>query len=101
MTLIQNLISETYSEDKVIQRMCIFEIVRDYIYQINNAITPEITLACKEWYCVSKHKLLKVIYEELWYRTELCFIPFTFDMTYLPNHLQNWGLAKKNDIILF
>ncbi len=95
MTLIKNLISETYSEDKFIQRIRVFETVRDYTYQINDANTPEKLLTCKEWYCVSKHRLLKAIYEELWYRAELCFIPFTFDMTYLPNHLKDWWLAKK------
>jgi hypothetical protein len=48
MTLIKNLISETYSEDKFIQRIRVFETVRDYTYQINDANTPEKLLTCKE-----------------------------------------------------
>jgi hypothetical protein len=65
MTGIQDLISETYTEDKYLQRIRMFEVVRDYIYQINDANTPEKILSCKEGYCVSKHRLLKVIYKEL------------------------------------
>ena len=93
--LIQQFISEHTSQDKVRERINIFKTVRDFTYQINWATTPEKLLTCKEWYCVSKHRLLKTIYENLWYRAELCFLPFTFDMAYLPENIKDWWLATK------
>ena len=93
--LIQQFISDHTSEDKVAERINIFETVRDFTYQINGATTPEKLLACKEGYCASKHRLLKAVYEKLWYHAELCFVPFTFDMAYLPENLKGRWLATK------
>jgi len=93
--IIQQFISEYTLQDKVKERINIFKTVRDFTYQINWETTPEKLLTCKEWYCASKHRLLKAIYEKLWYRAELCFLPFTFDMAYLPENLKDWWLATK------
>jgi hypothetical protein len=38
---------------------------------------------------------LKIVYDKLWYETKLCFIPFSFDMVYLPDSLKNWWYANK------
>lgn len=92
---IESFISQHKSEDKISERISIFETVRDFLYQINWASTPEKLLETKEWYCASKHKLLKEVYDRLWYQTQLCFIPFSFDMIYLPDDLKDWWYANK------
>lgn len=92
---IENFILEHKNSDKIAERISIFETVRDFLYQINWASTPEHLLKIKEWYCTSKHRLLKEVYDRLWYQTQLCFIPFSFDMIYLPSELKNWWYANK------
>lgn len=94
-SIIERFIIQHKSEDKIAERLSIFESVRDFLYQINWANTPEKLLEIKEWYCVSKHRLLQAIYNRLWYETKLCFIPFSFDMVYLPDSLKNWWYANK------
>ena len=83
------------NSDKIIERISVFESVRDLLYQINWANTPDKLLKIKEWYCASKHRLLQSIYNRLWYETKLCFIPFSFDMVYLPDFLKDWWYANK------
>lgn len=91
------------NSDKIIERISVFESVRDFLYQINWANTPEKLLAntpeklleIKEWYCASKHRLLQSVYNRLWYETKLYFIPFSFDMVYLPGFLKDWWYANK------
>ena len=92
---IESFINQHKSEDKITERIAIFELVRDFLYQINWANTPEKLLEIKEWYCASKHRLLQTIYNKLWYETKLCFIPFSFDMVYLPDFLKDWWYANK------
>jgi hypothetical protein len=65
------------------------------LYQINWANTTEKLLKMKEWYCVSKHRLLQAVYSRLWYETKLCFISFSFNMVYLPDFLKDWWYANK------
>lgn len=88
-------IAQHKSEDKIAERIAIFESVRDFLYQINWANTPKKLLELKEWYCASKHRLLQTVYNKLWYETKLCFIPFSFDMVYLPDSLKDWWYANK------
>lgn len=92
---IESFINQYKSEDKISERIGIFESVRDFLYQINWANTPKKLFEIKEWYCASKHRLLESIYNKLWYETKLCFIPFSFDMIYLPDSLKNWWYANK------
>lgn len=92
---VEYFITQHKSEDEISERISIFETVRDFLYQINWANTPEKLLEMKEWYCVSKHRLLKEVYNRLWYQTQLCFIPFSFDMIYLPDNLKNRWYANK------
>ena len=92
---IESFVKQYKSEDKITERITIFETVRDFLYQINWANTPEKLLKLKEWYCASKHRLLKELYDSLWYQTQLCFVPFSFDMIYLPDTLKDWWYANK------
>lgn len=92
---VEYFITQHKSEDKISERISIFETVRDFLYQINWANTPEKLLEMKEWYCASKHRLLKKVYDRLWYETQLCFIPFSFDMIYLPDGLKDRWYANK------
>lgn len=92
---IEQIVSQYKSDDKIFERISIFNLVRDFLYQINWATTPEKILSIGEWYCASKHRLLKSIYDELWYKTRLCFIPFSFDMLFLPEELKDWWYANK------
>ena len=93
--IIENFISTHKNSNKLIERISIFETVRDFVYQINWVSDPEKLLEVKEWYCASKHRLLKEIYEKLWYETKLCFVPFSFNMIYLPDFLKDWWYANK------
>ena len=93
--IIESFIMQFKSENKISERISIFETVRDFLYQINWVSKPEKLLEIKEWYCASKHRLLKEVYDKLWYQTQLCFIPFSFDMIYLPDDLKNWWYANK------
>jgi len=93
--IIENFILEHKNFNKVIERISIFETVRDFVYQINWVSNPEKLLEVKEWYCASKHRLLKSVYDKLWYQTKLCFIPFSFDMISLPGDLKNRWYANK------
>lgn len=94
--IIKEFVLEYKDSDKIAERISIFETVRDFLYQINWANTPEKLLELKEWYCASKHRLLKEVYDILWYQTQLCFVPFSFDMIYLPDDLKNrWYVNKK------
>ena len=94
-SIIERFIAQHKSEDKITKRIAIFESVRDFLYQINWANTLEKLLELKEWYCASKHRLLQTIYNKLWYETKLCFIPFSFDMVYLPDFLKDWWYSNK------
>lgn len=94
-SIVERFISQHKSEDKVSERIAIFKSVRDFLYQINWANTPEKLLELKEWYCASKHRLLQSTYNRLWYETKLCFIPFSFDMVYLPDSLKGWWYSNK------
>lgn len=93
--IIENFILNHKNPDKIVERISIFETVRDFVYQINWANTPEKLLEVKEWYCASKHRLLKTIYERLWYESKLCFVPFSFNIIYLPDDLKNRWYANK------
>jgi len=95
INLINNFILKHKNPDKIAERISIFETVRDFVYQINWVSEPEKLLEIKEWYCTSKHRLLKGIYDRLWYQTQLCFIPFSFNMIYLPDDLKNRWYANK------
>ena len=92
---IESFINQHKSEDKILERISVFETVRDFVYQINWVSDPEKLLEVKEWYCASKHRLLKEIYNKLWYQTKLCFVPFSFNMIYLPDDLKNRWYANK------
>ena len=92
---IENFILENKNSNKITERITIFESVRDFLYQRNWANTPEKLLELKEWYCASKHRLLQAVYNRLWYETKLCFIPFSFDMVYLPDFLKDWWYSNK------
>lgn len=95
INLINNFILEHKNPDKIAERISIFETVRDFVYQINWVSDSEKLLEVKEWYCASKHRLLKEIYNKLWYQTKLCFVPFSFNMIYLPDDLKNRWYANK------
>ena len=92
---INKFILKHKNPDKIAERISIFETVRDFEYQINWVSEPEKLLEIKEWYCTSKHRLLKEIYERLGYKAQLCFIPFSFNMIYLPDELKNRWYANK------
>jgi len=95
-SIIENFISTHKNSNKLIERISIFETVRNFVYQINWVSDYKKLLDIKEWYCASKHRLLKEVYDKLWYQTKLCFIPFSFDKIYLPNDLKNrWYTNKK------
>lgn len=93
--MIKKFILEHKNSDKIAERISIFETVRDFVYQINWVSDPEKLLEVKEWYCASKHRSLKEIYNKLWYQTKLCFVPFSFNMIYLPDDLKNRWYANK------
>lgn len=93
--VIEKFILEHKNSDKIVARIAIFETIRKFVYQINWVSIPEKLLEVKEWYCTSKHRLLKEVYDRLWYETQLCFIPFSFDMIYLPDNLKNRWYANK------
>ena len=93
--IIEDFISAHKNSDKIVERISIFETVRDFVYQINWISDSEKLLEVKEWYCASKHRLLKEIYNKLWYQTKLCFVPFSFNMIYLPDDLKNRWYANK------
>ena len=93
--IIENFISTHKNSNKLIERISIFETVRNFVYQINWVSDHKKLLEVKELYCASKHRLLKEVYDKLWYQTELCFIPFSFDMIYLPNDLKNRWYANE------
>ena len=93
--IVENFILRYKNSDKITERISIFETVRDFLYQINWANTTEKLLKMKEWYCVSKHRLLQAVYSRLWYETKLCFISFSFNMVYLPDFLKDWWYANK------
>lgn len=93
--LIEKFLESNNSNDSVKQRINIFNAVREYSYQINDAKSPEQVIEFKAGYCVSKHRLLKVLYDSLGCQTRLCFIPFSFNDIYLPENLQNRGFANK------
>ena len=95
INLVEFFVSQHKSQDKISGRISVFEFVRDFLYQINWVSTPEKLLEVKEWYCAPKHRLLKTIYDKLWYETKLCFIPFSFDMVLLPDFLKSWWYADK------
>ena len=95
INLINNFILKHKNPDKIAERISIFETVRDFEYQINWVSEPEKLLEIKEWYCTSKHRLLKEIYGRLGYKAQLCFIPFSFNMIYLPDELKNRWYANK------
>lgn len=92
---IESFINQHKSEDEISKRIFIFETIRDFLYQINWVSDSKKLLEIKEWYCTSKHRLLKEVYDKLWYQTQLCFIPFSFDMIYLPDALKDWWYANK------
>ena len=92
---IESFINQHKSEDKILERISVFETVRDFVYQINWVSDHKKLLEVKEWYCASKHRLLKEIYNKLWYQTKLCFVPFSFNMIYLPDDLKNRWYANK------
>ena len=92
---VEYFITQHKSEDEISERISIFETVRNFVYQINWVSNPEKLLEVKEWYCASKHRLLKKVYDKLWYQTHLCFISFSFDMIYLPDELKNRWYANK------
>lgn len=93
--IIEKFVFEHKNSDKIAERISIFETVRDFLYQINWVSDSKKLLGIKEWYCASKHRLLKEVYDRLWYQTQLCFIPFSFDMIYLPDELKNWWYANR------
>ena len=93
--IIENFILGHKNSDKIAERISIFETIRNFVYQINWVSIPEKLLEVKEWYCTSKHRLLKEVYDRLWYETQMCFIPFSFDMIYLPDNLKNRWYANK------
>lgn len=92
---IEKFILAHKNSDKIIERISIFETIRDFLYQINWANTSEKLLEMKEWYCASKHRLLQAVYDRLWYKTKLCFVPFSFDTVYLPDSLINRWYANR------
>jgi hypothetical protein len=47
-SFIEHFITQHKSEDKISERIAIFESVRDFLYQINRANTPEKLLELKE-----------------------------------------------------
>ena len=93
--IVEDFILEHKNSDKILERISIFETVRDFVYQINWISNPEKLLEVREWYCASKHRLLKAIYERLWYESKLCFVPFSFNIIYLPDELKNRWYANK------
>ncbi len=93
--IVESFINQHRCENKIAERIAIFESVRDFLYQINWVNNPEKLLERREWYCAVKHRLLKMVYDQLWYKTQLCFVPFSFDMVYLPDFLKNWWYANK------
>ena len=93
--ILEDFILGHKNSNKNVERISIFETIRDFVYQINWVSDPEKLLEVKEWYCASKHRLLKEIYNKLWYQTKLCFVPFSFDMIYLPDFLKDWWFANK------
>ena len=92
---IESFIAQHKSDDKISERISIFETVRNFLYQINWVNTAEKLLNIKEWYCTSKHRLLQAVYGKLWYETKLCFIPFSFNKVYLPDPLINRWYANR------
>ena len=92
---IESFIAQHKSDDKISERISIFETVRDFLYQINWANTTKKLLNIKEWYCTSKHRLLQQVCGELWYETKLCFMPFSFNNVYLPDSLINRWYANR------
>ena len=92
---IKNFLIENYCANPIKYRINIFNSVRDFLYQINWISDINILLEVREWYCVSKCRLLKMCYEEIWYEAKLCFTPFKFNQIYLPDNLLNWWLSEK------
>ncbi len=93
--IIKNFLEENYSTNPIKYRINIFDSVRDFLYQINWISDINKLLKVREWYCVSKCRVLKKCYEELWYEAKLCFTPFKFNQIYLPDSLLDWWLSDK------
>lgn len=90
-------IANSYSNlNSVEKRKAIFSYVQNLPYQINWLSKPEQVMEAWAWYCVSKHRLLKEIYKEIWIESDLCYVPFSFWKVYLPENLQYRWIATKN-----
>ena len=92
---IDDILQACFSENLNDYKNNLFLFVRDIPYEINNASSPELLLKIWKWYCVSKHRLLKTLFDEIGVQSKLCFVPFRFGQTYLPSDLQNWWFADK------
>lgn len=82
------ILSEQYNENISIYLNNLFVFVRDIPYEINDVHAPKLLLERRKWYCVVKHKLLKLLFEKIWVESSLCFVPFSFGNMYLPDALQ-------------
>lgn len=97
LNLLSIVIHKNYnSKNQVNLRKFIFNFVQNLPYQINWFSKPEQVIDAWAWYCVSKHRLLRDLFKEIWIDSYLCYVPFSFWNAQLPKYLQGWWMAKKD-----
>lgn len=92
---IKDILQECFSENLSDYKNNLFLFVRDIPYEMNDARSPELLLKIWKWYCVPKHRLLKILFDKIGVQSKLCFVPFKFNQIYLPPDLQDWWFADK------
>lgn len=95
-SLLSSIIHKNYnSKNQANLRKYIFNFVQNLPYQINWLTKPEQVIDAEAWYCVSKHRLLRDLFNEIWVESHLCYVPFSFWSVMLPKVLQEWWMATK------
>ena len=96
MTLLLDLKENISDQNDTQKRISLFSYVQNLSYQINWLSKPEEVINAWAWYCLSKHRLLKQLFQEVWIESNLCYVSFSFWNVWLPKHLQGWWMATKD-----
>lgn len=62
---IKDILQECFSENLNDYKNNLFLFVRDIPYEINDACSPKLLLKIWKWYCVPKHRLLKILFDQI------------------------------------
>lgn len=96
MNTSQNIVNKYNFLNPLKLRIALFDYVQNLFYQVNWFSKPEEVIKAWAGYCVSKHRLLKELFNHIWIESNLCFVPFTFGRVRLPKNLQWRWLAMKD-----